>query len=669
MAILSTYGGSHSPYYSKEYNSIDELLEFLPDNYNNLIDAGDVRNSVYTLWNKIEKESSSLEIIDDNSGQTFSNIESIVFKGNTVTTPSGGTDGVLASGGGAPSRVVVWIPAPIYVDSFNPNIYGGPYNRYISEPDENQYYDINSGNEMDGVFNIGDWTPATDMESTSRNVTNSREIGAFSDTEFSLYNLGTTMSFEIFDGFGDKITSIDNLTLDVATTTQSFINGEVVSEITLNNIEPDNDRYKADIEGRIYLDSLLSNGGRFSYKVTHYNVIETIERTSSEIFYDSPYSQDGSSSSSSIGSISFDEQPPLEIRYYSGVAFYDMDSRFSATASGINDLNELTIPTDKQIDIISHRMLITSTYDGIGDDIDGWSINWDSSGLTYSRTIQVNSLGQYIPNYESNNSNLVDTTPSSYIESNIYDYGIADSTSSNNKLMLFDTVNDQASVFDEDPIVGESNRLLVGGITTSGNAAFDSHLLPEDELQYLFGRIIYPQQDFTQFYPSVNSSSSVDYTSLPGSNKTFEVYESLDDPISTGNITFNDYRWYVSAFGADSSYSSSFANGLFTFNSNFTEDDLHYNVYNSQPGNGDLVFLIGIDSSGDSQTPDRFIWITAKPTDYPGRQSGTTYHLGDNEIQWTKGSGTPTVKKIWLLIGFKNSIRGKELQLSNIMHE
>ena len=53
MAVVGTYsvGGSASAVtVSYEYSTLDELLVVLPDNWQNLIDPVDIRNSVYTLW-------------------------------------------------------------------------------------------------------------------------------------------------------------------------------------------------------------------------------------------------------------------------------------------------------------------------------------------------------------------------------------------------------------------------------------------------------------------------------------------------------------------------------------------------------------------------------------------------------------------------------------------
>jgi hypothetical protein len=56
MIISSYSGGSASAY---EYSTFPELLSQLPDNSGNLIDAINVRNSVYTLWQRISQVAAS----------------------------------------------------------------------------------------------------------------------------------------------------------------------------------------------------------------------------------------------------------------------------------------------------------------------------------------------------------------------------------------------------------------------------------------------------------------------------------------------------------------------------------------------------------------------------------------------------------------------------------
>ena len=60
MATSSYYpGGSAS---ATEYTTLPELLTQLPDNTGNLIDAVNVRNSVYTLWEKISNVQKQLDL-------------------------------------------------------------------------------------------------------------------------------------------------------------------------------------------------------------------------------------------------------------------------------------------------------------------------------------------------------------------------------------------------------------------------------------------------------------------------------------------------------------------------------------------------------------------------------------------------------------------------------
>lgn len=51
MAVIGNYGTGSV--YSIEYSTVDELLAQIPDNTAHLIDASDVRDSVYTLWNRV----------------------------------------------------------------------------------------------------------------------------------------------------------------------------------------------------------------------------------------------------------------------------------------------------------------------------------------------------------------------------------------------------------------------------------------------------------------------------------------------------------------------------------------------------------------------------------------------------------------------------------------
>lgn len=62
MALVGSYsvsGTSSSVTLSYQYTTVDELLTAIPDNTAGAIQAGDIRDSVYSLWQKVEQVSAS----------------------------------------------------------------------------------------------------------------------------------------------------------------------------------------------------------------------------------------------------------------------------------------------------------------------------------------------------------------------------------------------------------------------------------------------------------------------------------------------------------------------------------------------------------------------------------------------------------------------------------
>jgi len=551
---------------------------------------------------------------------------------------------------------------------------GGGSSRYISQPTNNTY-NTTPGNS--GDFGIGSWSPATNFSAnTTRSAINSSSnLTAFTESEFGCFNNGTTMSFTLYNHDGSVLSSINNYVINAAGSTTS--NGIT---ITVNSFLPDSDRYKANVSGTIAVGTLFPNGGRFSWNVKHYNGdgagnagFGIYSFTSSDILYDS----DGSSSSAKIaGGVDFNELTPTTVQY-SGVKFYAMSSTFALTASSINLLNDQTFPTSKQIDFTCTNLAITGSLDGyadgtkgVGSIITGWSIDWNNSGLTYSRTATVNSSSTYIPGYSTNNT--ISSSATSYVRSTIYDWSTVGFSQSVSRAMLFDTYSPSSVTLLNNPIDSENGRLSMTGVMSSGTASFDSTLslssTNTDELQYIFGRVIYPQTNFTQFYPIFNLSASVDYSSLSGANKNFTVYTNVDTGTTT-TLTLNDYRWHVTSYGDSSS--SARGSGIFTLNSNFSESYLHYDGVNSTAGTGDLVIIVGIDDTSSNATPNKFLFVSGNPVTYATRQAPISYNLNNatessKNIQWSKGTLSPVVKKVWLFIGYKNSATGKNLRITNI---
>jgi hypothetical protein len=617
----------------------------------------------------------SLDVVDYITGETFSSISTMIFRGGSVTIPSPGSTATGVSVTGPAPTVTVWIPAPNYVGYFSPSL-GGGTSRYIAQP-TNSTYNTTPGNS--GDFGIGSWSPATNFSAntTRPTINSSSNLTAFTESEFGCFNNGTTMSFTLYNHDGSVLSSIDNYVINGSGSTSS--NGLV---ITVNSFLPDSDRYKANVSGTIAVGTLFPNGGRFSWNVKHYNGegsgnagFGIYSFTSSDILYDS----DGSSSSANIaGGADFNELTPTTVQY-SGVKFYAMSSTFALTASNINLLNDQTFPTTKQIDFTCTNLAVSGSLDGyadgtkggVGSIITGWSIDWNNSGLTFSKTATVNSSSTYIPGFSTNNT--ISSSATSYVRSTIYDWSTVGFSQSVSRAMLFDTYSPSSVTYANNPLDSETGRLSTTGVMSSGTAAFDSTLSLSttnvDELQYIFGRVIYPQSNFTAFYPTINWTASVDYSSLSGDNKIFTVYTDINTGATT-SLTLNDYRWHVTSYGKDASYATSFANGIFVFNSNFSESVLHYDGVNSTAGTADLVIIVGFDDSSTNTTPNKFLFVSGNPSTYGTRQAPITYNLNKSasskDIQWSKGTLSPVVKKIWLFIGYKNTVTGKNLNITNI---
>jgi hypothetical protein len=91
--IIGTYSGGSAS--ANEYSTFPELLEQLPDNSGNLIDAVNVRNSVYTLWERISyvqtvaSQSASASVVYTNTTPTPIDIGGILagstFVAKTMT--------------------------------------------------------------------------------------------------------------------------------------------------------------------------------------------------------------------------------------------------------------------------------------------------------------------------------------------------------------------------------------------------------------------------------------------------------------------------------------------------------------------------------------------------------------------------------------------------------
>lgn len=688
----------------------------------------DASNSSYTTTNISTTStggggsgggSFSLTVEDYATGGSFTDIEKIIFRGNTVVvntlpSPNGLTAMGVAVTQDTPKEVMVWIPAPNYVNSISPTIDNSGFARYVSLPSTDAY----SESAAPGTFGVGSWTPLADFQAngsstgTTRTAKNSTSFSPFvQSSPFSVNNNATTtIKFEVFKE--DGTTAIRTITKALSAATQNQTHslddlGKSGASLTLGALTPDQDKFKlSSLTATLNMSQVLQNGGRFFCRLTHVNGSDGTKVFNTSTFI---YDSDGTTTSATVGSVVFDEKT-ASIRRFSGIAYYGSGSTFALTASNISLLNEITFPTTKQIDFVANNLAITNgvapntgasslnghadgTKSGVGVAITGWAIDYNNSGLTFSRTATINDVmlndgtntnfngisGIYIPGFSPHSTNALDASKVSSVTVRLFDYGSPDvSLTSSTRKTLIDTDVPNATTSVSKPIDSEAGRLSFSQVFTDGSAAFDSTLmlgtnpLVSGELQYIFGRMIYPQHDFSTYMPYFNYTSGSDYSALSGVTQNFDAVtvSGLNGSAATTPASLSGYRWYVSSYSK--SNSSAFTGGVFRFECNWLETDLHCrNGVSANTGSEDLAIVIGFDSSGGSLTPDKFLFVTGNSGVYGGRTLGSTNQLTgvgtNNNISFTKGLIGAPLTKCWLFVGYKNTARGKALILSDVL--
>lgn len=667
----------------------------------------------------------SLTIQDYLTGESFNDINKIIFRGNSVVVNH--AQGLTATGvtvTGQTPEVTVWIPAPNYVANFSPSVDTTGSSRYVSLSTTQSY----TQSTVPGHFGLGTWSPYTDFTTngaavgTTRKVKNSISGNGLSGTSFAPFsnisafscenNTSSSMVFEVFKEDGTAIRTKTISPLNLTTCGQTYATddtGKTGMSISLGIFSNDQDKYKiASLITSVDCQSIFPNGGRFKCRITYNNgTLSPIVRTTEEFFYDN----DSSPTSGTVSAVSFDELSATT-KYFSGILFYKEGSTFAMTASNIDMLNDSTFPTTKQIDFEPFNLSMANsagnllnghadgTKSGVGSAITGWNINWDNKGLTFSKSGSINLIMNnadntpfngspsldtvgYIPGFFPHITNTLNSSKKSYIKVRLFDYGNPDFTlTSETKFTLIDTDASSTPTHLSNPLDGEIGRLDLSSVFSNGSAAFDSSQLLTNsgngELQYIFGRVIYPQHNFTTYMPKANWGRLCNYTTCSGVNKTFTVYTkgAVDGtaPNTTTSVSINDYRWHVTSYSKSADLSNSVNNGVFQFDgSNFTESILECPLGNiGSTGTGDLAILIGIDSSGSNLTPDKFLYISGDQSLYGGRNNSISYSLDLNsKIGWALGQVSVSVRKVWLFVGFKHNatenIGGKSLRMSDIL--
>lgn len=588
---------------------------------------------------------SKLQIEDYKTGATFSDVKKMIFRGNTITSPGGEVDGVLAEGND--NTVTIWVPAPDYVDNFNrgdnsiSNI--STTNRYVADPSTNGNYDI------------GGWTVGSQKSSL-----NNSYKGQFSYTvsDFACLNENGDVSMIIYRADGSTILSEVSQVLNSSSGSITE-NGLSINVTSFNS---DNDRFKASVEFTINLNStsLIPDGGRFTVKLIHNNNgdSESPYEFTQTMMYDRD-TKDGNSSANISGVVSMTEKVP-NLKYLSGVAYYKGGSSFDIDVKGMDLLNEITYPTNGQLS------LDFSNSSGISDDnnitnanFTGWDNIWDTSSVEYAKEHTIGGSNLTTPGL--NNNNDLNASNKTSLTAKVHDWTKNVNSKKSNDYNWLILNKNGAPNRNTEPLTDESKRLKVKDLVVDGSVvSFDSQsdLTIGDyqyELQQVQGesdngstRLVYPKIDFKNWLPSVNNTT--DYSTVTNQDLNIDVIINENGRV-TQSEAYSGYRWYSRMFatGVDTSASTQ-ANGTFAFNGNFNEADID---------NGDLVMFMSVNSFPNTSTINKEWFDLTSPFTPNGRgcrsdKSNLNLDNPNQKIGWNVGSNI-TGSMVYLLIGIKDT--------------
>jgi len=583
----------------------------------------------------------NLKVTDFNTGSSFSNIQNIIFRGQTVVTPNSGTaTGVLAESGSEPNSVLVWIPAPIYEDYFNEGNAAltpeATTSRFIGKPN--------------GAYEVGDWTS---FDSVARAVLNEPSSGevSYTVTDFAVFDETTTLDFIIYDGTGASLSTVSQ----IVGTNSTTLNGLTIN---VTSFSVDSDRFKASATFTATLSNinLIPDGGRFSVEIIHNNSTDgTYPFTQNDIFYDS----DGNVSSANIGSVTIQETSPTLV-WRSGISYYSDNSTFTFSVLTIDNINDRSYPTgvgtswnndstSNQVRLTPLNFNMDISY-GHSTDFDGWSSSYNVSGIDWIFSDAINTTNAYIPDV--NTSNNLDTSIVTRTRANYYDWSQSSNFDSTAFLALIDTYAYTNTTL-IDPVGDESKRLSFTDLTFNSGSWDSTAALGDDYLQVAFDKMFYPREDYSAYNPAINITNARDYSALgAGATQSFDVYTQVSTNSASTTVDLFSYKWYVSHFllGAVSN------TGTFTFTSNIVESDFEIeNGNNANAGDDDVAILVGHDSgsAGAGTFPDKWIYVTG---DYSGRTAPLTNDFtgGSKSISYTWGT-VGNYSRVWIAIGIKTT--------------
>ena len=455
----------------------------------------------------------------------------LVLSGATILNFIGTDVRAQSALSGTTRRVNIYIPPPSYASHFNTS--DGTTNASVpSESTTTRYIALP---DSEGVpYKIGGWSGGQTHDTIRNSVAN---LIYSPNGLFSIYDLTTTFTATVFDADGGSVLATHTMTLNGNNTV-------TVDNITLTVIGwvVDADRYQADINVSIALNTILPQGGRYSVSLVHVNSSDgTHSFTQNNVFKDTETLTVGVTGALTVVPFS-----PI-IKQISGVFYYTLGSEWHVNLPDVNNLNSRSYPTSQQLRIQDNNLIFSSdilNVHGEGGSYDTfvggtWTQQHDTTNAEYDKEDwTTNEINQTNWNH---GTGSIDTPVAT---GTVYDWTTITTVSSSTYNYLIDTFQD-ASDRNSEMFRTETNathpRLESDLATPWDNTA----KLPDTDggtgLQILADRLVYPQYDFQPLNP-YSGTTQPDYTTETGDKSYYRDFVTNGANISNGVIQFSDHN-------------------------------------------------------------------------------------------------------------------------------
>lgn len=311
-----------------------------------------------------------------------------------------------------------------------------------------------------------------------------------------LNNTSTTLTLRVLDA--DLTTVIEEMNLTLTGNLDTgIVNGLRIQTISFIN---EANKYSSIASFYIDLNTVLSgNSGRVKIEIIHDNLTDGIYSFTQDLFYDSQ------NLLGSIGSISISQNTP-NIKYLSGIAYYDLGSSFNLNISNISNHNSDSYP-DTQLRISSPNLGIPNKdYNGSIDFI-GFDTFFDNSNNSIADSVLITQNNyRYRGSQGKIQGRILDWIPEGLVDSSLLSilidtYG----TTSSQYIRTFD---DEFQRYQSDYITPRNSSTPLGA---SEALIFDGFLMAPNK-GYFKGESNALNSNWVGYYP--NPMSQPNYTSL-----------------------------------------------------------------------------------------------------------------------------------------------------------